>query len=150
MRLLQCTLQQPAGPPAFSRTCLHARWCFLVACELPAARDRPETAPWGRISVLYTVSAKLPELFLGLKLLSLTSTWHCARLTRERDQARAEVERVRAAAPTPAEVANGGGAEAAEEQPAKRVRRARVPHKADPRLMRLKICSLSYREGCIV
>ncbi|KAK9838127.1 hypothetical protein WJX81_002866 [Elliptochloris bilobata] len=45
-----------------------------------------------------------------------------ARLTRERDQARAEVERVRAAAPAPAEMANGGGAEAAEEQPAKRAK----------------------------
>lgn len=33
---------------------------------------------------------------------------------------------MRAAAPAPAEVANGGGAEAAEEQPAKRVCRARA------------------------
>jgi len=43
-------------------------------------------------------------------------------LTRERDAARAEVERVRAAAPAPAEHANGDAAEAADEQPAKRVR----------------------------
>lgn len=61
-----------------------------------------------------------------MKPLSLTTAWRCARLTRERDQARGEVERVRAAAPAPAEVANGGGAEAAEEQPAKRVCQGRV------------------------
>ena len=49
---------------------------------------------------------------------------------------------MRAAAPAPAEVANGGGAEVAEEQPAKRVclgfgyaEHGVAPNKADPLLM---------------